>query len=129
MHILSALFLDGIEARQVAGPSTRLDLTGVQFSAAAPQPFPFTWAPHLVVIVHCREGESPDAALEVVFLRDGEQIARNVQPLQVEPTRFSYRLVRAEMEFTEPATVEAHCRIDLGPTTVVPYTILPPVDG
>lgn len=129
MHILSALFLDSIEARQVPGPSTRLDLTGVQFSAPAPQAFPFTWAPHLVVIVHCAEGESPNAALEVVFLRDGEQIARNVQPLQVEPTKFSYRLVRAEMEFTEPGSIEAHCRIDLGSTTVVPYTIMPAVDA
>ncbi len=129
MHILSALFLDAIEARQVPGPSTRLDLTGVQFSAPAPQPFPFTWAPHLVVVVHCAAGESSNAALEVVFLRDGEQIARNVQPLQVEPTKFSYRLVRAEMEFTEPGSIEAHCRIDLGPTTVVPYTIMPAVDA
>ena len=129
MHILSALFLDSIEARQVPGPSTRIDLTGVQFSAPAPQAFPFTWAPHLAVIVHCAAGESPNAALEVVFLRDGEQIARNVQALQVEPTKFSYRLVRAEMEFSEPGSIEAHCRIDMGPATVVPYTVLPAVDG
>jgi hypothetical protein len=127
MHILAALFLDSIEARQVAGPSTRLDLAGVQFSAVAPKDFPFVWAPHLAVIVHCAEGESATGALEVVFQRDGEQIARNVQPLEIEPTKFSYRLVRAEMEFVEAGTVEAHCRIDMGPVTVVPYTILPPV--
>jgi len=129
MHILSALFIDGIEARQVPGPSTRLDLSGVQFSAPAPEPFPFTWAPHLAVIVHCAEGESANAALEVVFMRDGEQIARNAQPLTVEPTKFNYRLVRAELEFEEPGTIEAHCRIDLGPVIVVPYTILPPLEG
>ena len=41
MQILSALFLDAIDARQVPGPSTRLDLTGVQFSAPPPEPFPF----------------------------------------------------------------------------------------
>jgi hypothetical protein len=129
MHIISALFIDAIDARSVPGPSTRLDLTGVQFSAPAPAPLPFTWAPHLCVIVHCPMGENPNAALEVRFLRDGEQIARNVQPMQVEQGKFNYRLVRAELEFTEYGTVHAHCRIDLGPEVVVPYTILPPLDA
>lgn len=128
MHILAALFVDGIETRQVPGPSTRLDLTGVQFSAAAPSAFPLTWAPHLVVVVHCPDEHSPNAALEVVYRRDGEQIARNVQPLQVDPGKFNYRLVRAELDFDGPGTIEAHCRIDMGPVTVVPYTLLAPVE-
>ena len=51
-----------------------------------------------------------------------------MQPLQVEPGKFNYRLVRAELTFDEPGTVEAHCRIDLGPVTVVPYTLLAPVE-
>ena len=51
MDIVSALFIDNIELRHVPGPSTRIDLTGIQFSAAAPQPVPLTWAPHLVNIV------------------------------------------------------------------------------
>ena len=38
MQILAALFIDGIELRQVPGPSTRIDLTGVHFSMAAPSP-------------------------------------------------------------------------------------------
>ena len=129
MQILSALFIDGIDARSVPGPSTRLDVTGVQFSAPAPSEPPFSWAPHLCVIVHCPEGESPNAALEVRFLRDGEQIARNVQPMQVDPGKFNYRLVRAELEFEDYGSIEAHCRIDLGDVTVVPYTLLPPVAG
>ena len=29
--------------------------------------------------------------------------------------------------YDEPGTVEAQCRIDLGPVTTVPYTVLPPV--
>ena len=45
MHILAALFIDDIDIRQVEGPSTRIDLGGVQFSAAAPTPLPLTWAP------------------------------------------------------------------------------------
>lgn len=127
MQIVSALFADDIQVRQAEGGAARLDLTGVQFSAAAPAPFPVRIEPHLVVIVRCPEGHSGHAALEVVFIRDGEQVARNVQPLQIDPGKFAYRLVRAELEFTESSTVEAHCRIDMGEATVVPYTLLPPV--
>lgn len=127
MDILAALFIDDIELRQVPGPSTRIDLGGIQFSAPAPSEPPVTVAPHLVVIVHCPADQPGRGALEVVFQRDGEQLARNVQPLEVEPGRFNYRLVRAELHLDELGTVEAHCRIDLGPTTVVPYTVLPPV--
>lgn len=127
MQIVAALFFDGIDLRQVPGPSTRIDLTGVQFSAPAPAPFPVTVSPHLVVIVRNEPGGSPNAALEVVFRRDDEQIARNVQPVEVEPGKFAYRLVRGELEFPAPGTVEAHCRIDQGPVTVVPYTVLDPV--
>lgn len=126
MQIIAAVFIDDIQLRQVAGPATRIDLTGVQFSAAAPQAVPLTWAPHLCVLVHCPADHSGQGALEVVFRRDGEQVARNVQPLEVEPGKFNYRLVRGEIEFEEYGTVEAHCRIDMGPTTVVPYTLLPP---
>lgn len=129
MEILAALFIDAIDIRQVPGPSTRIDLTGIQFSAAAPSAPPFTIEPHLIVIVYCPADAKPSAALEVVYYRDGEQIARNVQPLEVEPGKFNYRLVRAELEFTEYGAVEAHCRLDLGAVTVVPYRLLPPVDA
>ncbi len=127
MDIVSALFIDNVEMRQAPGPSTRIDLTGVQFSAAAPQPVPLTWAPHLCVIVRCAPDEAGTGALEVVYRRDGEQIARNVSVLQVEPGKFSQQLVRGEIDFEDYGTVEAHCRIDLGHVTVVPYTLLPPV--
>ncbi len=127
MEILSALFIEGIETRQVAGPSTRIDITGVQFSAAAPNPVPATIEPHLCVIVHCPPGSRDTGALEVTYFRGEEQIARNVQPLQVEPGKFNYRLVRAELTFEDYGTIEAHCRVDLGPVTVVPFTLLPPV--
>jgi hypothetical protein len=128
MQILAALFIDGIDLRQVPGPSTRIDLTGIQFSGPSPQAVPVTIEPHLVVLVHCAEGDKSSGALEVVYRgAAGEQIARNVQPLEVEPGKFNYRLVRAELEFKEYGTIEAHCRIDMGPVTVVPYALLPPV--
>ena len=127
MEILSALFIDGIDLRQVAGPSTRIDLTGIQFSASAPGPVPVTIEPHLCIIVHCAPDAKGSGALEVVYRRGEEQLARNVQPLQVEPGKFNYRLVRAELAFEDYGTIEAHCRIDMGPVTIVPYTLLPPV--
>ena len=128
MDIVAALFVDGIDLRQVPGPSTRIDLTGIQFSAPAPDPPPVTVAPHLVVIVRCPPGARDTAALEVVYRRDDDEIARNVQPLQVEPGKFNYRLIRGEIDFTEYGSVAAHCRIDMGPVTMVPYTLLPPAD-
>jgi hypothetical protein len=128
MQIVSALFIDEIDLRPVAGPSTRIDLKGIQFSAAAPTPVPLTWAPHLCVIVRCPPEAAGQGVLEVTFHRDDEQIARNVQPFDVEPGKFTYRLVRAELEFEEYGTVEARCRIGHGPHTTVPYTLLPPAE-
>lgn len=127
MHIIAAVFIEEIDVRQVAGPATRIDLTGVQFSAAAPEPVPLTWAPHLVVLVHEPDGGTGEGVLEVVYRRGDDQIARNVQPLQVEPGKFSYRLVRGEIDFDDYGTVHAHCRIGTdGPVMTVPYTLLPP---
>lgn len=133
MQIVAALFLDEFDMREAPGPSTRLDLTGVHFSAAAPGAFPVTVQPHLVVLVHCRPDDSDTAALEVVFRRrdvdeSDEPVARNVQLIQVEPGKFSYRLVRADLDFPESGTIDAHCVLDGGPATVVPFTLLPPVD-
>ena len=126
MQILAALFFEGLDLRQVPSGATHIDLTGIQFSAPAPGPLPVTCSPHLIVVMRCPDEHSGQAVLEVVFTREGEQLARNVQPLTVEPGRFGYRLVRAELEFEDFGTVEAACRIDQGPATVVPYTLLPP---
>ena len=126
MQIIGAFFIENLDLRQVPGPSTRIDITGVHFSQAAAAPVPVTLEPHLLVLVHCAEGESGTAALEVTYHRGDEQIARNVQPLQVEPGKFNYRLVRAELTFEEYGSVEARCRLDLGQAITVPFTLLPP---
>jgi len=128
MQILAALFIDDIDLRQIPGPTTRIDLGGVQFSAPAPNKSVFTWAPHLVVIVRADDGHSGTGVLEAIFTVEGEQVARNVQPLQVEPGKFSYRLVRAEVDVTAPATVLAHVRLDQSAVVIVPFNHLPPVD-
>jgi len=129
MEIMAALFIDDINLRQVEGPATRIDLGGVQFSGVAAEPLPFTWAPHLVVLIRCPANGEGQGVLEVLFDRDGEQVARSVQPFQVEPGKFTYRLVRAEIEFADYGTVEAMCRINQGDFITVPYTMLPPAEG
>ena len=132
MQIVSALFVENFELRQAAGPTTRIDLTGAMFSMAAPEPVPMTIAPHLVALIWCPTDEAGQGVFEVVFRNglgeDDEQIARNVSPFTVEPGKFTYRLVRGELEFTEYRQVFAHCRIDRGPWHLVPFTLLPPVN-
>lgn len=127
MHIVAALFIEGIDMREAPGPATRIDLTGVHFSAAAPEPFPVTVSPHLVVLVHCAEGSSGFGALEVSFERDSEQFARNVSPVQVEPGKFTRQLVQAQLEFEAPGTIVARCTLDDADPVDVPFTLLNPV--
>lgn len=132
MEILAALFMDDISLRPVPGPSTRIDLTGIQFSAPAPGPVPVTLAPHLVVFVWAPPESKGFGALTVTFHRQEadeseEPMARNVQALQIEPGKFNYSLVRADLTFTEYGTVIAQVQIDTGPVRIVPYTLLPPV--
>jgi hypothetical protein len=128
VDIVSALFAENISLRAVPGPSTRIDLTGIMFSTPAPTEAPVVITPHLVVIVRCRPDEEGRGTLEVSFTDDsGEQIARNVSPFEVEPGKFTYRLVRAELELKRLGTIEASCRVlPDGRPTVVPLSVLPP---
>jgi hypothetical protein len=130
MQIVSALFVENFQMRQAPGPSTRIDITGAMFSMAAPSPAPLTVDPHLVALIYCAPDEPGQGVFEVVFRRghgeDDEQVARNVSPFTVEPGKFTYRLVKGELEFPDYGQVFAHCRVDRGPVTVVPFTLLPP---
>jgi hypothetical protein len=134
MQIVAALFVENFEMRQAPGPSTRIDLTGAMFSMAAPEPAPLTITPHLVALIFCPADESGQGVFEVVFRRDldadaeTEPVARNVSPFSVEPGKFTYRLVRGELEFPEYGQIFAHCRVDRGAWHVVPFTLLAPVD-
>jgi hypothetical protein len=131
VQLVSALFVDEFNMRPAPGPSTRIDLTGVHFSTPAPTPVPVTLTPHLVALIWCPPDEAGNGVFEVVVRKgigdDAEQMARNVSPFTVEPGKFTYRLVRAELEFSEYGQVVAHCRIGLGGWHLVPFTLLPPV--
>jgi hypothetical protein len=127
MEIVAALFVEGIEFRQVEGPSTRIDITGAFFSTAV-ESYPASLTPHLVVLVRSPTDTDGNGTLETVFVREtsGEEIGRNKQPFFVEPGKFGYRLVRGELEFPEPGTVEARCTIlESGSAVTVPLTTLP----
>jgi hypothetical protein len=128
MDIVSALFAENINLRPVPGPSTRIDLTGIMFSLPAPSEPPVMVAPHLIVLIRCRPHEDGQGILEVVFNdEDGQQVARNVSPFTVEPGKFTYRLVRGELEFEKYGTIEATCRlVPDGVPLTVPLTLIPP---
>ena len=131
MDILAAVFVEGINQRQVPGPSTRIDLTGIMFSLVAPSPPPVSLSPHLVVIVRCPPDESGPATLEVEFFDGaGGQVARSVQPVNVEPGKFGRLLVKGDLTYENYGTIEARCRIvgaSGGQTggVVVPLPLLP----
>jgi hypothetical protein len=127
MQIVSALFVESFNLREAPGPSTRIDLSGVFFSMAAPGPAPVTVEPHLVALIWCPPDEAGQGVFETVFKRGDEEVARNVTPFNVEPGMFTYRLVRGQLAFDDYGQVLAHCRIDQGPWHVVPLTLLPPV--
>lgn len=129
MDIVSALFVESFELRPVPGPSTRVDLIGAMFSMPAPALPPVTISPHLIVLIRSRPDDAAGSVLEVVFRDEqGEQVARNVSPFNVEPGKFTYRLVRGELEYKQLGTIEAHCRlIPDGAVTVVPLTLLAPL--
>jgi hypothetical protein len=126
MEIVAALFVEGIDFRQVEGPATRIDITGAFFSTAVPS-YPAQLTPHLVVLVRAPQASDGNATLETVFVREsGEEVGRNRQAFSVEPGKFGYRLVRGELEFPEPGTIEARCEIvESGSAIAVPLTTLP----
>ena len=127
MDILAAVFVEGLSQRSATGGAGRIDLTGVMFSFAAPNPPPVSISPHLVVIIRCRPDETGQGTLEVEFLDEkGEQVARNVQPVAIQPGKFGRQLVKGELTFKDLGTIEAHCHITGGHDVVVPLTLLPP---
>jgi hypothetical protein len=128
MEIVSALFIEDVNFRQVAGPSTRIDITGVYFSTII-ESFPSTLTPHLLVLLRAESDDGRSGTLEVTFVREGtdDELGRSRQPVFINPPgKFFRQLVRPELEFTEPGTIEARCVVtETGSTVTVPLTVLP----
>ena len=70
MEIVAALFVEGIDFRQVAGPATRIDITGAFFSTTVPAyPAQLDAAPRRAG-ARRRPTPTATATLETVFVRD-----------------------------------------------------------
>ena len=81
MEIVAALFVEGIDFRQVAGPSTRIDITGAFFSTAV-ESYPAKLEPHLVVLVraagrHRRQRHARDRVPRGAARRSGATARRS----------------------------------------------------
>lgn len=127
MDIVAALFVEGINQRSVAGPSTRFDLAGVMFSLQASGDLPVHLDPHLVVFVRCPPDDPGTGTLEAEFLDSaGNEVARNAQPVSVQPGKFGRLLVKAELTWEDYGTIEAHVKLTGGHPVVVPLTLLAP---
>lgn len=127
MDIVAALFVEGINQRSVAGPSTRFDLTGVMFSLQAHGDLPVHLDPHLVVFVRCPPDHPGTGTLEVEFLDGaGNEVARNAQAVTVQPGKFGRLLVKGELTWEDYGTIEAHVKLTGGAPVVVPLTLLAP---
>lgn len=127
MDIVAALFVEGINQRQVAGPSTRFDLTGVMFSLQTQGELPVHLDPHLVVFVRCPPDDPGTGTLEVEFLdAAGNEVARNAQAVTVQPGKFGRLLVKGELTWEDYGTIEAHVTLTGGAPVVVPLTLLAP---
>lgn len=110
MKFVAGLYVDNINFGKDDTGSTKIDIAGAFFSFC-PENYPITFTPHLVLLISGVGSSTANDTLIVEFLKGDEVIARNVQPCPVEIGKFGYRLVRPEIEFTEPSTVIARCTL------------------
>jgi hypothetical protein len=115
MDIVAALFVEGIDFRQVAGPSTRIDITGAFFSTAV-DAYPAHLEPHLVVLVRAPDGSDGNATLETCSTA-GEQIAAAARRSSWSP-EVRYRLVKGELVPSRERS--RRCASSGRPSVVVP---------
>ena len=126
MEIVAALFIENVNFRQdPPGGPTRIDITGAHFSTRITE-YPETMTPHLLVLLRAENEEGRNGTVDVRFVhRDsGEEVGRHRQPQAIAPPgQFFYQLVRPELTFDAPGTIDAHCEIpETGSSIVVPLT-------
>jgi hypothetical protein len=128
MEIVSALFIENVNFRQdPPGGPTKIDITGAYFSTPVAS-YPTTLTPHLLVLLRAETDAGRSGTVDVRFVRraDGEEVGRHRQPQNIAPPgQFFYQLVRPELTFDEPGSIDAHCTIpETGSTVIVPLTAL-----
>jgi hypothetical protein len=126
MEIVAALFIEDVNFRQAEGGSTRIDIHGAYFSTKA-EGFPSVLTPHLLVLLRAESDEGRNGTLEVVFVRnDGEEVGRSRSPVFINPPGTFFRqLVRPELSFDVPGSVEARCVVlETDSRVTVPLTVM-----
>ncbi len=122
MKFVSGLYIDNVNFRKDESGSTKIDIDGAFFSFK-PQSYPILFNPHLVLLINAVDSEISNDTLVVEFKKGEEVVARNVQPCPIEIGKFGYRLVKPEIEFTEPGTITAFCTLTQSNETIeVPLT-------
>jgi hypothetical protein len=130
MEIVAALWIDTINFRkEFEGGPTKIDITGAYFSTTAPGGvFPATLTPHLVVLLRAEHETARSGTLEATFVHvdSGEEAGRHRAPVMIQPPgQFFYQLVRPELTFEAPGTLEARCVIpETGSAVTIPLTVM-----
>jgi hypothetical protein len=124
VKFIAGIYVENINFRKNDEGSTRIDIDGGFFSFA-PGAYPTVFQPHLVLLISAIDSKVANDTLIVEFFKGDEQIARNVQPCPVEPGKFGYRLVKPEIEFSEPSTIIAKCTLTESNETIeIPLTAI-----
>jgi hypothetical protein len=128
MQIVAALWIDNVDfRREYEGGPTKIDITGAYFSTAARE-YPALLTPHLLVLLRAETDDARTGTLDVSFIPEagGDELGHHRAPVTIQPPgKFFYQLVRPELSFAEPGTVEAHCSIpETGSTVVTPLTVV-----
>ncbi len=129
MQIVSALFMDNVDfRREYDGGPTKIDITGAYFSTAVSGAFPAHLTPHLLVLLRAEDEAARAGTLVVTFCKEGtdDEVGRHSSPVMIQaPGKFFYQLVRPELTFDEPGTIEARCVItETGSAVTTPLTVL-----
>src|SRR5438105_2233867 len=114
MEIVAALWIDNVDFHpQYAGGPTKIDITGAYFSVQASE-FPANLTPHLLVLLRAENDGARTGSLDVAFVREGtdDEVGHHRAPVTIQPPgKFFYQLVRPELTFAEPGTIEARCSV------------------
>lgn len=129
MQIVAALWMDNVDfRREFEGGPTKIDITGAYFSTSVGGEFPASVTPHLLVLLRAESDAARSGTLDVQFVREGtdETVGAHRAPVMIQPPgKFFYQLVRPELLFTEPGTIEARCTVpETGSAVTVPLTVL-----
>ncbi len=129
MQIVSVLWMENVDfRREFDGGPTKIDITGAYFSMNVDGQFPAHLTPHLLVLLRAEAEDARSGTLEVSFCKEGsdDEVGRHRSAVTIQPPgKFFYQLVRPELTFDAPGTIEARCVIaETGSAVTTPLTVM-----